>query len=185
LKDTLEDSGEISKIEHVMELVGSRKKSVLNLVPDLNGGTSEIINNSVEFVGEELGLEGVLDDRSVDTVDVGRENHIEYKELSLESVGDIVTTSTRMVHGTEVLKVDDVLELTSEVLFKMVETALFDELSDDFKGDLIVPLVDEGHGDIIDEDSHLLVSWRSVVPTLLGIAFSFNGGLEVVGKSGG
>jgi len=168
-----------------MELVGSGEESVLHLVPDLDGSASETINDLVEFVREELGLEGVLNDRTVDTVDVGRENHIENKELSLKSVGDIITTSTRMVHSTEILKIDDVLELASEILFKMVETTLFNELSDDFESDLIVPLVDEGHRDIIDENSHLLVARRRVVFTSLGIAFSFNRGLEVIGKSGG
>jgi hypothetical protein len=62
LKDTLEDSREISEIEHVMELVGSGEESVFNLIPDLNGSASETINDLVEFVREELGLEGVLDD---------------------------------------------------------------------------------------------------------------------------
>jgi hypothetical protein len=185
LKDTLEDSGKISEIEHVVELVGSRKKSVLDLVPDLDGGASEAINNLVEFIGEELGLEGVLNDGTINTVDVGGENHVKDEELSLESVGDIVTTSTRMVHSTEILKVDDILELTSEVLFKMVETSLFDELSDDFEGNLIVPLVDEGHGDIIDKNSHLLVARRRVVLTSLGITFSFDRGLEMGGLSSG
>jgi hypothetical protein len=185
LKDTLEDSRKISEIENVMELVGSGKESVFNFVPDLDGCVSQTINDLVEFVREELGLEGVLNDRTVDAVDVGRENHIEDKELSLESVGNIVTTSTRMIHSTKVLKINDVLELTSEVLFEMVETTLFNELSDDFEGDLIIPLVDEGHRDIVDKDSHLLVTRRGVVFTGLGIAFSFNRSLEVVGKSGG
>jgi hypothetical protein len=50
-----------------------------------------------------------------------------------------------MVHGREELKTLDHLRITSLLFVEEVETTEVDELTGDFEGDLILPLVDLRH----------------------------------------
>jgi hypothetical protein len=52
-------------------------------------------------------------------------------------------------------------------------------LSCNLKGFLITPSVDERHGHIIKEDSHLLVLWWCIGLYLFLLDFCFDGVLEV------
>ena len=45
---------------------------------------------------------------------------------------------------------------------QVVEAAHLHELSHDLVGDLVAPLVDNRHVDVVNEDAHLLTSRRSV-----------------------
>ena len=111
------------------------------------------------------------DDRAVDAFDGQGQDHVEDEELTFKSVGDIVSASSRVVHGTDIGQVFDALEVTSLRFVKPIEASLLDELPDDLKSDLITPLVDEGHAHIVDEDAKQLVLGRTVLFTHLVIAF--------------
>jgi hypothetical protein len=82
------------------------------------------------------------------------------------------------------LKVLNRLEETPLILGKEVEALMLNQLTSDLKSDLITPCVDERHGDIIDEDSHLLSSWRSEGLDLFLLNFSLDGLLEVEWSGG-
>mmetsp|Transcript_28826 Transcript_28826/g.26103 ORF Transcript_28826/g.26103 Transcript_28826/m.26103 type:complete len:251 (+) Transcript_28826:1050-1802(+) len=110
LEHTLEDSGQISEIENVMELIGSGQKSLFNLVPDSDGSISQVFNDSVKFSRVIFGLESVLDNGSINTIDIVGQNHIEDKVLSLQSVGNIISTTSRMIHSTNELEVNNLFE---------------------------------------------------------------------------
>jgi hypothetical protein len=115
-----------------VELSGRRQHSVLDLVPKRNSGGSQGFNDLVGLFTEGLLLEHVFDNRSVDAFDRKRQDHIENEELSLETIGNIVSTTTRVVHGTNVLQVLHLSHDTTLSLVKHVETTGFNELTDDF-----------------------------------------------------
>jgi len=100
--------------------------------------------------------------------------------VSLQSVWDVVSSVSWMHHGSQELKIVDLLEDTSEILVKEVESLLLNELSGDLKGDLISPKVDKWHGHVVKEDSHLLSTWWSKDSGLLLLNFSLDGVLEVL-----
>jgi len=84
-----------------------------------------------------------------------------------------------MIHGTEVLQSFNLSKVTTIILSKEVETFMIDELSHNFKGNLITPCVHEGHRHIIEEHSHLFTTKRYECTTLLTFEFGFNRLLEV------
>jgi len=59
-----------------------------------------------------------------------------------------------VVHGTNVEHIFELFEVTSLSFVEPIHSALFDQLSDDFQGDLISPFVHEWHTEIVDKDSH-------------------------------
>lgn len=66
------------------------------------------------------------DDRSINSFNRERENHIEDKELSFQSVRNVITTSSRVIHGTNIGKIFNTLEVTSLSFIKPIETSLLD-----------------------------------------------------------
>jgi len=98
--------------------------------------------------------------------------------LSFLSVGDVISTSSRMVHGSNILQIFYVFELTNSSFLEHVESSLFNKLSDNFESDLVSPLVHKRHRQIIDKNSHRLVLWRREIFTYFKIAFGFDGLLE-------
>ena len=99
--------------------------------------------------------------------------------MSLESMWNIVSSSSWMHHGTKELKVLDSSEDTSLIFGQEVDTSLFNELSDNLKGNLITPSVDEWHGHIIKEDRHLFSTEWNVNSNLFLLDFRFDRFLEV------
>ena len=85
-----------------------------------------------------------------------------------------------MVHGSQELEARDHLGVTSLFLIEEVEATEVNELTGDFEGDLIVPLVNLRHGEVIKEDDKLLVLERTVILGVLLLDFRLNGLLEVV-----
>ena len=59
-----------------------------------------------------------------------------------------------MTNESTHLHVDDVREVSR--LLKVVEALHLHELTHDLVGDLVAPLVDHRHVDVVDEDGHLL-----------------------------
>lgn len=103
--------------------------------------------------------------------------------MSLESMWNIVSSTSWMHHGTEELKVLNTSEDTSLIFGQEVDTSLFNELSDNLKGNLISPSVNERHGHIIKEDRHLFSSERNVNSDLLLFNFRFDRFLEITWSS--
>ena len=60
-----------------------------------------------------------------------------------------------------------------------VEALMLDQLTSDFQSDLITPCVDERHGNIINEDGHVLSTWWGESSHLLLLNLSLNRLLEV------
>lgn len=127
----------------------------------------------------------MFQNRTINQFDGTGQDHIENEELSLNSVGNIVLSSTGMLHSTNITQVFDILEVTSHGLIQPIESSIFDQLSDDFQGFLITPLVNLGHIDIINEQGHLFSLGGSKVLTHLEVTFNFDIGLESQWFSGG
>lgn len=70
-------------------------------------------------------------------------------------------------------------EVSSLVLGEEVESLLLNKLSCDFEGNLISPSVLERHGEIVNENSHLLVSDWNEGSGLLSLNFLFDSILVV------
>jgi len=104
--------------------------------------------------------------------------------MSLESMWNIVSSSSWMHHGTKELKVLDSSEDTSFIFRQEINTSLFNELSDNLKSNLISPSVDKRHRHIIKEDRHLLSSKRNVDSNLFLFNFGFDRFLEVTWSGG-
>ncbi len=81
-------------------------------------------------------------------------------KVSFPEEYDLNVMITRLDHGSDVLDVDDVGEVARFV--QVVEPAHFDGLSDDLVGDLVAPLVNVRHVDVVDEDRHPLAGRRPV-----------------------
>jgi len=45
----------------------------------------------------------MFNDGSIDNFNILRKNHIENHELSLKSIGDIVSTTSWLIHSTDIL----------------------------------------------------------------------------------
>lgn len=74
------------------------------------------------------------------------------------------------------LHVNDICEVSW--FFQVVETRIFDELSDNFIGYLISPLVDHWHVDVVNEYRHLLAGWWTVCGTYSLVYVAFNCSLQ-------
>jgi hypothetical protein len=99
--------------------------------------------------------------------------------MSLHSVGNGVTSTSGVAHGRAVLHVLNLVEETGLFGVEGVKTSLLNDKSDNFKGFLITPIVNLGHGEIIQEAEHLLVSNRSEDTSLMFSDFTFNTSLGV------
>ena len=85
-----------------------------------------------------------------------------------------------MVHSSQELKASDFLGVTSLFLVQEVEAAEVNELTGDLERDLILPLVDLRHGEVIKEDNKLLVGEWTIVLSVLLLDFRIDRLLEVV-----
>ena len=99
--------------------------------------------------------------------------------MSLKPGWNVVSSTTGPVHGSQELEVLNLLEVTTVILVQEVVTLGFNELSGDFESDLISPGVDERHGHVIKEHTHLLSSWWGVGLTLLLVNLRVDRILEV------
>ena len=160
--DPLEDSGQLSDVEDVMELQGSGQDSPPDLFPQLDGGVNEDVLHVDDFLRVLLGIEEHFQDLAVNVLDrsLRRRSHVEREELSLQSVRDVVSSSSWVVHGAQELQVLDGSEVPSVVLGQEVESLLVHELSGDFQSDLVAPVVHKRHGHVVQEHSHFLSSGR-------------------------
>lgn len=58
-----------------------------------------------------------------------------------------------MIHGGQELKSRDPLGVASLLFVQEVEPSEVDELTSDLEGDLILPLIDLRHGEVVKEDN--------------------------------
>lgn len=117
LQNTLESSGKLTHIEQIMKFSRSRQHELLNKLPQLNGCWSQVLNNFFDLIRQtwvlSIDSELELNDRSIDPFNWQWQNHIENKELSFESVWNVIPATSWMVHGTDEWQVFDVLEVAS------------------------------------------------------------------------
>ena len=65
---------------------------------------------------------------------VAGQSAIENAELSLQSLGNVISTTSRMDHGRNKLHVDNICKISR--LFQIVKPFNFQQLPDDFIGNL-------------------------------------------------
>jgi hypothetical protein len=185
LADTTEDTGELTNVELVMELGGGGEETLSDGFPEHDSGLNDDVLHVNDVLVVVLGLEDGFQNATIDVLDgaSGRRSHVEREELTLQSVGDVVTTTSGMVHSGNELELVDLLESTTIVLGQEVETLLVNELTGNFKGNLISPSVNEGHAEIIQEDGHVLATEGHEDTGLLTLDFRLNGLLEIEGSS--
>mmetsp|Transcript_6335 Transcript_6335/g.7523 ORF Transcript_6335/g.7523 Transcript_6335/m.7523 type:complete len:756 (+) Transcript_6335:4217-6484(+) len=181
---TTEDSSELTNGEDVMELGGGGEQLARGGLPKLDGGLDDGLNHADDFLSVLLLGEKLGEDTTVDTLNglgAGRRN-VDGEEQPLDTVGHIVATVGGVVHGSKELQARDHLRVASLFLVEEVEAAEVDELTSDLKGNLIIPLVDLRHAEVIKEDDELLVLEGTVVLRVLLLDFGLDGLLEVVGE---
>ncbi len=127
-------------------------------------------------------------DHREDLVDgrVGRQRAVEDVELALEALGNVVAATSGLDHCRQELKrhtttgvqvhccvevrltqfnstdlhVDDGGEVAR--FLEVVEASHLHQLPHDLVGDLVSPVVDDRHVDVVYEDAHSLARWRPV-----------------------
>lgn len=127
----------------------------------------------------------VFDDRTENFLDGSGQNHVEDEKVAFGSVGEVVLTAAWLLHGANILELLDEFFLTDIESFKHVETAVFDELSDNLEGDLISPLINYRHVNIINKQDHFFVVLRHVGLTRGLLGGGLGDGLIEIEWSGG
>ena len=87
-----------------------------------------------------------------------------------------------MNHGTHHLDVGDLSELSG--LLQVVETLHLHHLTGDLISNLVSPLVDVGHVDVVNEDGHFLAGRGTVKRTHTLVHKALHGRLEHTGSGG-
>eukprot|EP00966_Prymnesium_polylepis_P322664 7378910-Prymnesium_polylepis.2 len=156
-EDALEDAREGAQVEQVVELGGRRQHLGLDPLPDADRHRDERARelDDLRHLGPtELGLGHGAED----LVDGGdrRQRHVHHVEVPLGAVGDVVLATARVEHRREEDQVDDKLPLAR--LVEIVEADTLDELAHQLQRDLVAPIVDERHREVVDEDKHLLAT---------------------------
>jgi len=169
-----------------MELSWGWQKSSLDGIPNRDGGINEVWSHVDDFWRILLRVEKNLEDSTIDILNgsLGWWGHVDGEEVSLQSMWNIITSTTWMVHGSEELHFLNTSEVSTLILGEEIETFLLNELSGNLKSNLITPKVDERHGDIIQEDGHSLTTWWGESSDLFLLNFSFDRLLEVIWSGG-
>jgi hypothetical protein len=151
LGNTTEHTGQLTNSEQVMELSWGWEESLTDSLPNSDGGVNQESLHVDHILSVALGGEQGTEDGTVDVSDglVGWWSHVDGEELTLQTVRNIVPTTTWVIHGTQELEVVNLLEITSLVLVKEVEALLDDELTSNLKSNLITPSVNEWHAQVI------------------------------------
>ena len=128
------------------------KHCLLHCVPKINCCNSKQVNDFIGLCTEIFLFKYVLYDRFVDSVDWSWKNHVENKHLTFKSSWYVVTTSSWVIHGSNIEQIFDVFEVSSHGLIEHVESTLLNQLSDNFQSDLITPFIHKWHRNIINKD---------------------------------
>jgi len=91
---------------------------------------------------------------------VRRKSAVEDGELAFETLRDIVPASSGVDHRGEELDINDVGKLSR--LLEAVEAFDLHRLAGNFVGDLVAPLVDDWHVDVVNKHGHPLATRRTV-----------------------
>lgn len=159
-----------------MEFSWCWQQSPLHGVPNADGCINEEWSHANDLLTVLLGVEDGLENLTINVLygSLRRRSHVDGEEMSLESVRNIILTTSWVKHCANELKVFNILEEAPLILGKEVEALLLNQLTSDLESDLITPSVNKRHGDIINEDRHLLASWRGEGLDLLLLNFSLD-----------
>jgi hypothetical protein len=146
-----------------VELGGRGQHLHLGQLPQAARGRHQA-SHQITHARRELPLRRVVaeSDDTEDLVDarVGGQCAVEDGELTLEALRNVVATAAGLDHGRHELDVEDGGEVAG--LVEAVEAALLHALARDLVGDLVAPLVDHGHVDVVDEYGHAFGRGRTV-----------------------
>ena len=109
-----------------MEFLRGSQHGSLYLIPQLNSGLTQTINHAIELLCIVLLLEMVLNNRTKDLFDRSGQDHIENEEVALRPVGDVVFTTSGMLHCSEILQLLDALLLSDVEPLKHIEASVLD-----------------------------------------------------------
>ena len=102
------DPAQVPQVEHVVELGWCWQEFLLGALPQLPCDRNQFLDQIDDILGETLLLvEVTLGYRPEDVIDgvVSGNGAVEGDKMSLQSVGDVIPPSPRMVHGCHVLDV--------------------------------------------------------------------------------
>jgi hypothetical protein len=88
-----------------------------------------------------------------------------------------------MAHSSQIVKVLDIHELSTQFFLKRIESTVVNELTSDLECNLVTPFVHLWHRDIIQENCKMLFSEWEVVLGILSLYLTGDGILEVVWES--
>jgi hypothetical protein len=110
--NTTENTGEFTNGENVMELGGSRQKLLGDSLPDHDSGLNDVLTHVNDVLLVILGLEDSFQNSTINILNGprGRGSHVQGEEQTLKSVGDVIATTTGMVHSSQELKLVNLLE---------------------------------------------------------------------------
>mmetsp|Transcript_11712 Transcript_11712/g.17848 ORF Transcript_11712/g.17848 Transcript_11712/m.17848 type:complete len:936 (+) Transcript_11712:4723-7530(+) len=158
---TLEDLGDISQVESVMRLAGSRSEPVSDTMVHNLGAVHDLVNNLADSSGE--ATDERLQDLSEDHADAfGAKVSVSQEvEVAHHTSSDGIPTTSRRSHGGDE---DDIFNLHEGLLLlrAIVPTLVVHPLAKDFNRRLGSILFLLGHVQIIDEDDESLASGRSI-----------------------
>lgn len=86
-----------------MEFGGSGEHSAFNFIPKFDSGFSQPINNFINFIAKIFRGKSVLNNGLINGGDIQRQNHVKNETVSFHSVRNIVSSSSGVVHGTDIL----------------------------------------------------------------------------------
>ena len=147
-EDALEYFGNISEIEGVVELGGSRKKAFRDLSVKIDSRGNSYIATLLHSIDETVVLEKFFDDGFEDHLHgiLTRVRNAEHMEMAHEPRSQRRPASTRWRSSAEK---DELLDLLGEELGSVVETSCVDKLSKQFYGWLCAELFDCWHVAVI------------------------------------
>ncbi len=175
----LEDVRQVTEIKDVVELGRCGQHLDLGALPEFARSWHELGNNVADFLGEAaIDTEVAEADGGEDLVDgsVGGQGAVDDVEVALEALWDVVAATAWLDHSGHELDVDDGGEVAG--FLEVVEALLLDHLAGDLVGDLVAPVVDGGHVDVVDEDGHLFASWWAVGAAHALVDVGLDGALE-------
>ena len=166
-----------------MELGRGRQHLGLDVVPQGDGHGDELLAALHDLRGKVVRREPSSNDVSKDVVDRRRGWlwDVEDAEMPLQPVWNVILSTPWLVHRSQKVRVHIVLHVSNRLL-DVIHGLLLQQLPDNLVGDLVSPLVDVRHGDVVHEDDHLLTARRAVDLALPLLHAALNKELEDGGR---
>ena len=205
VQHALPDAGEVTEVENVVELGGCRQHLGFGVLPQQPGAGDQPGSRATHLLHEaplRTEVAAANDPKDLVNGGIGGQGAVEDSELPLEAGRDVIAASARMNHGCQKLDIHDVGEVPR--LLQVVEATHLHQLSHNLIGhlgreveqealrwgglvpawvpsghtDLVPPLIDDWHVDVIHKHGHPLASWRTICAAHTLVHVALNGTLR-------